>query len=71
VRLDGRPVGTFEETGEGTPIHVLHQLAPTAGRGAGLIGAPTQTESYDWPGLHPVFENLLPKAGSWESPRPS
>lgn len=61
VRLDGRPVGTFVETERGTRFTYdpdwlrLPDAVPVS------LALPLRSEPYDWPGLHPVFENLLPE----------
>jgi serine/threonine-protein kinase HipA len=61
VCLDGRPVGTFEETREGTRFtyHTDWLRQPDAVPVSLVL--PLRPDSYDWPGLHPVFENLLPE----------
>jgi len=61
VRLDGQPVGTFVETERGTrftydPDWLRHPNAVPIS-----LALPLRFEPYDWPGLHPVFENLLPE----------
>jgi serine/threonine-protein kinase HipA len=61
VRLDGQPVGTFVETERGTrftydPDWLRHPNAVPVS-----LALPLASEPYDWPGLHPVFENLLPE----------
>jgi serine/threonine-protein kinase HipA len=61
VRLDGQPVGMFVETDNGTrftydPSWLLRPDAVPVS-----LVLPLRPEPYEWPGLHPVFENLLPE----------
>jgi serine/threonine-protein kinase HipA len=61
VRLDGRPVGEIAETADG--IRFTYSPEWLAEREAVPVSLtlPLRPEPYDWPGLHPFFENLLPE----------
>ena len=61
VRVDGRTVGTFEEKGDGTRFtyHTDWLQQPDAVPVSLVL--PLRHEPYNWAGLHPVFENLLPE----------
>jgi HipA-like protein len=61
VRLDGRPVGELLETERGSRF--TYDAAWLAMSGAAPISLtlPLRAEPYEWPGLHPFFENLLPE----------
>lgn len=60
VRLDGVRVGLIEETGSGVrfsydPAYVSPGAVPVS------LTLSVRAEPYDWPRLHPFFENLLPE----------
>ncbi len=60
VKLDGRLVGTIEEL-DGT---TRFTYAPAWLKRAGppiSVTLPLRPAPYEWPGLHPFFENLLPE----------
>ena len=61
VRLDGQPVGTFEETERGTRFTYDPAWLQRPDAVPISLVLPLGSEPYDWPGLHPVFENLLPE----------
>jgi len=61
VRLDGQPVGTFVETGRGTRFTYDPGWLRQPNAVPISLALPLASEPYDWPGLHPVFENLLPE----------
>jgi|APIni6443716594_1056825.scaffolds.fasta_scaffold19573_2 serine/threonine-protein kinase HipA len=61
VRLDGRPAGTFVETERGTRFTYDPDWLRHPGAVPVSLALPLRSEPYDWPGLHPVFENLLPE----------
>jgi serine/threonine-protein kinase HipA len=61
VRLDGRPAGTFVETERGTRFTYDPDWLRHPGAIPVSLALPLRSEPYDWPGLHPVFENLLPE----------
>ncbi len=61
VRLDGQPVGTFEETERGTRFTYDPGWLQRSDAVPISLALPLASEPYDWPGLHPVFENLLPE----------
>lgn len=61
VRLDGVPVGTIEETAEGTRFTYDRGYLRPHARPVSLT-MPVRPEPYDWPRtLHPFFMNLLPE----------
>ena len=61
VRLDGQPVGTFVETERGTRFTYDPDWLQRPNAVPISLALPLASEPYDWPGLHPVFENLLPE----------
>jgi serine/threonine-protein kinase HipA len=61
VRLDGQPVGTFVETDRGTRFTYDPGWLRQPNAVPISLALPLASEPYDWPGLHPVFENLLPE----------
>ena len=61
VRLDGQPVGTFVETERGTRFTYDTDWLRRPDAVPISLTLPLRFEPYDWPGLHPVFENLLPE----------
>jgi len=61
VRLDGQPVGTFVETERGTRFTYDTDWLRHPNAVPISLALPLRSEPYDWPGLHPVFENLLPE----------
>ena len=61
VRLDGQPVGTFVETERGTRFTYDPGWLRQPNAVPISLALPLASEPYDWPGLHPVFENLLPE----------
>lgn len=61
VRLDGQLVGTFAETERGTRFTYDPSWLQRPDAVPVSLALPLATEPYDWPGLHPVFENLLPE----------
>jgi len=61
VRLDGQPVGTFVETERGTRFTYDPDWLRQPNAVPISLALPLASEPYDWPGLHPVFENLLPE----------
>jgi serine/threonine-protein kinase HipA len=61
VRLDGQPVGTFVETERGTRFTYDPGWLQRPNAVPISLALPLASEPYDWPGLHPVFENLLPE----------
>ncbi len=61
VRLDGRNAGVLEETERGTRFTYDQAWLERPDSVPVSLVLPLTTEPYDWPGLHPVFENLLPE----------
>jgi serine/threonine-protein kinase HipA len=61
VRLDGQPVGTFVETESGTRFTYDPGWLRQPNAVPISLTLPLASEPSDWPGLHPVFENLLPE----------
>jgi HipA-like protein len=61
VRLDGQMVGTFVETERGTRFTYDPAWLQRPDAVPISLALPLAPEPYDWPGLHPVFENLLPE----------
>lgn len=61
VRLDGQPVGTVAETERGTRFTYDPAWLKRPDAVPVSLVLPLRPEPYDWPGLHPVFENLLPE----------
>jgi serine/threonine-protein kinase HipA len=61
VRLDGRQVGTFAETEQGTRFTYDPGWLRQPDAVPISLALPLSPDPYDWPGLHPVFENLLPE----------
>ncbi len=61
VRLDGQAVGTFVETERGTRFTYNPDWLRRPDAVPVSLALPLRSEPYGWPGLHPVFENLLPE----------
>lgn len=61
VRLDGQPVGDLGETERGTRFTYDAAWLSTGGAVPISLTLPLRAEPYEWPGLHPFFENLLPE----------
>jgi serine/threonine-protein kinase HipA len=61
VRLDGQPVGMFVETEGGTRFTYDPAWLQRPDAVPVSLALPLTSDPYDWPGLHPVFENLLPE----------
>lgn len=61
VCVDGQPVGTFVETERGTRFTYDSDWLRHPNAVPVSLALPLRLEPYDWPGLHPVFENLLPE----------
>lgn len=61
VRLDGQHAGFLEETERGTRFTYDHAWLRRPDAVPVSLVLPLRSEPYDWPGLHPVFENLLPE----------
>jgi serine/threonine-protein kinase HipA len=61
VRLDGQPVGEIVETDAGTRFTYDGAWLSQSGAMPVSLTLPLRAEPYDWPGLHPFFENLLPE----------
>jgi len=61
VRLDGRPAGHLIETSLGTRFTYEEAWLNHPDAVPVSLTMPLTSEPYDWPGLHPFFENLLPE----------
>ena len=61
VRLDGHPVGKLVETDSGSRFTYDESWLSRSGAVPISLTLPLRAEPYDWPGLHPFFENLLPE----------
>ena len=61
IRMDGRPVGVLVETATGTSFTYDHTWLSRVESVPVSLTLPLRAERYDWPGLHPFFENLLPE----------
>ena len=61
VRLDGKPVGTLVETERGTRFTYDTPWLQRPDAVPVSLTLPLSPQPYDWPGLHPFFENLLPE----------
>jgi serine/threonine-protein kinase HipA len=61
VRLDGRPVGELLETERGSRFTYDAGWLSVPGAAPVSLTLPLRAEPYEWPGLHPFFENLLPE----------
>ena len=61
VRLDGRPVGIFIETDSGTRFAYDPDWLQQPDAVPVSLVLPLRPEPYEWHGIHPVFENLLPE----------
>ena len=61
VRLDGHPVGELVETDSGSRFTYDESWLSRSGAVPISLTLPLRAEPYDWPGLHPFFENLLPE----------
>jgi serine/threonine-protein kinase HipA len=61
VRLDGQPIGELVETERGTRFTYDAAWLSTGGAVPISLTLPLRAEPYEWPSLHPFFENLLPE----------
>lgn len=61
VRLDGQQVGVIEETERGLRFTYEPQWAARSDAIPVSLTLPVRAEPYEWPALHPFFENLLPE----------
>src|SRR6185312_17026879 len=61
VQLDGTHVGVIEETGQAVRFTYDSDYVMSTAPLPVSLTLPVRSESYEWPRLHPFFENLLPE----------
>ena len=61
ISLDGKPVGTLEETPRGTRFSYLETWISEAANPPISLTMPVRATPYEAAGLLPFFENLLPE----------